>query len=205
MLTTPGLVRAIEGVAAQLAPIRDRLNEADSRLGDGDTGMTVSRMVEAVRAISAELPPADLGEALVQCGRACSKATGSSLGAVIAMALGAAGRSTREQASVDHIGVVNMLGGAALVIQERSGAKPGDKTVLDALLEIRDAFASARPSASLREEAVRAAGDALDKFRGRQAKLGRARMYGPKSVGLDDPGMLAVYLVLAATGSTGAA
>jgi len=204
MLTTPGLVQAIEGVASQLAPIRDQLNEADSRLGDGDTGMTVTRMVEAVRAISTELP-ADLGAALAQCGRACSKATGSSLGAVIAMALDAAGRSTREQVSVDHVGVANMLSAAAIVIQERSGATPGDKTVLDSLLGIRDACGSAGPSASLREEAVRAAGDALDKFRGRQAKLGRARMYGRKSVGLDDPGMLAVYLVLAATGSTGAA
>src|SRR5262249_61802531 len=137
MLTTPGLVQAIEDVAAQLAPIRDQLNEADSRLGDGDTGMTVSQMVEAVRAISTELP-VDPGAALVQCGRACSKATGSSLGAVIAMALGAAGRSTREQVSVDQVGVANMLNAAAVVIQERSGAMPGDKTVLDSLLGIRD-------------------------------------------------------------------
>jgi dihydroxyacetone kinase-like protein len=204
MLTTDGLTQAIERVATQLTPIRDRLNEADSRLGDGDTGMTVSRMVEAVLAISAELP-ADLGAALVQCGRACSKATGSSLGAVISMALSAAGRSTRERVSVDNIGVANMLSAATAVIQERSGATPGDKTVLDSLLGIRDACASVGPSASLREEAVRAARDALDKFRGREAKLGRARMYGPKSVGLDDPGMLAVYLVLAATDASDAA
>ena len=73
MLTTPVLVAAIDRVASRLAPIRDRLNEADSKLGDGDTGMTVARMVEAVRAISAELPAA-IGAALVQCGRACSRA-----------------------------------------------------------------------------------------------------------------------------------
>jgi dihydroxyacetone kinase-like protein len=204
MLTTAALVQAIDHLAAQLTPIRDRLNEADSTLGDGDTGMTVARMVEAVQAISAELPP-DVGAALVQCGRACSRATGSSLGAVIAMALTAAGRSARGQVAVDRASLANMLAAASAIIQERSGATPGDKTVLDSLLAIRDACASAGPGALLRELAVGAAGDALEKLRGREAKLGRARMYGPRSAGLDDPGMLAVHLVLKAAGAPGAA
>ena len=56
------------------------------------------------------------------------------------------------------------------------------------------------PSESLLDCAIDAAAVALEQFRGREAKLGRARMYGAKSVGLDDPGMLAVYLVLAAAG-----
>lgn len=204
MLTTPGLVEAIDHIAAELMPMRDRLNDADSKLGDGDTGMTVARMVEAVRAISGELP-ADIGAALVQCGRACSKATGSSLGAVIAMALTAAGRSARGHTAVDQAELAEMLSAAATVIQERSGARPGDKTVLDSLLAIRDACVSAGPSTSLRELAVSTASNALDKFRDREAKLGRARMYGSKSVGFDDPGMLAVYLVLKATCASGAA
>jgi len=199
MLTTAALAASIGRIAARLEELRDRLNDADSKLGDGDTGMTVARMIEAVQAAAAELP-ADVGAALAQCGRACSRATGSSLGAVVAMALTAAGRATRGRDAVDRAGQAAMLAAAAAIIQERSGATPGDKTVLDSLLAIREAFAGEERAASLRELAVAAAQGALTRFRGREAKLGRARMYGAKSAGLDVPGMLAVCLILEAAG-----
>ena len=199
MLTTAALKASIGRIAAQLPDLRERLNDADSKLGDGDTGMTVARMVEAVEAAAAELP-ADVGAALAQCGRACSRATGSSLGAVVAMALTAAGRATRGQDAVDRPGQAAMLAAAAAIIQDRSGATPGDKTVLDSLLAIQEAFAGEESATSLRELALEAAQGALAGFRGREAKLGRARMYGAKSAGLDDPGMLAVCLILEAAG-----
>jgi len=199
VLTTAALVESVGRIAGQREDIRDRLNDADSMLGDGDTGMTVARMIEAVQAETAELP-ADVGAALTQCGRACSRATGSSFGAVVAMALSAAGRSTRGQDAVDRAGQAQMLQAAVAIIQERSGAIPGDKTVLDSILAIHDAFAGAEPAGSLRDFAIDAAVTALEQFRGREAKLGRARMYGAKSVGLDDPGMLAVCVVLRAAG-----
>jgi dihydroxyacetone kinase len=199
MLTTAALVASIGRIAGTLQEIRDRLNDADSRLGDGDTGMTVARMIEALQAGAAELPP-DVGAALVQCGRACSRATGSSFGAVVAMALSAAGRATRGQEAVDRAGQAAMLAAAAAIIQERSGATPGDKTVLDSILAIQEALSGTATAASLRGVALDAAESALERFRGREARLGRARMYGAKSMGLDDPGMLAVCLILKAAG-----
>ena len=42
------------------------------------------------------------------------------------------------------------------------------------------------------ELADRAAADALDQFRHLPAKQGRARIFAEKSVGLDDPGQLAI-------------
>jgi len=177
MLTTAALVASIGRIAGTLQEIRDRLNDADSKLGDGDTGMTVARMIEALQAGAAELPP-DVGAALVQCGRACSRATGSSLGAVVAMALSAAGRVTRGQEAVDRAGQAAMLAAAAAIIQERSGATPGDKTVLDSILAIQEALSGAATAASLRGVALDAAESALERFRGREARLGRARMYG---------------------------
>jgi len=37
----------------------------------------------------------------------------------------------------------------------------------------------------------------MDEFRGKPNKLGRARMFAEKSVGMDDPGMLAFQRILA--------
>ena len=72
---------------------------------------------------------------------------------------------------------------------ERSGASAGDKTILDSLVAIRAALASG-------EDPLDAAQRALDEFRTRETKIGRARIYGAKSAGHDDPGMLAALLLL---------
>ena len=40
--------------------------------------------------------------------------------------------------------------------------------------------------------------EALDTFRDRKATIGRARIFAEKSVGLDDPGMLAMNRIVKA-------
>lgn len=195
MLTTSALAAAFARVDARIGDIRDRLNDADSKLGDGDTGMTVVSLVGALNGIAENLPK-DLGAALAQCGRACAQATGSSLGAVIAMAFNAAARTVKGTEGADAAAVTTMLAAACAIIEQRSGATPGDKSVLDSLAAIRDALAAIDATEAMDFVALTAAQRALEQFRGREAKLGRARMYGAKSIGLDDPGMLAAALVL---------
>jgi dihydroxyacetone kinase len=202
MLTATALAAAIARIEARIGDIRDRLNDADSKLGDGDTGMTVASLVAALRGDSDNLP-SDLGATLAQCGRACSQASGSSLAAVIAMAFNAAGRNAKGVEQADAIAVSTMLGAACEIIEQRSGATPGDKSVLDSLVAMRDAFASASANDAMDRVALTAARSALEAFRGREAKLGRARMYSTKSIGLDDPGMLAAVLVLEAATKRG--
>ena len=121
---------------------------------------------------------------LLGLGRETRRATGSSLGSVMGIGLSAAGRS-------GAVSVVEMLDAATSAIAERSGASPGDKTILDSLIAIRESAASGG-------DPIDAAQRALDAFRTREAKIGRARIYGAKSAGHDDPGMLAALLLLRA-------
>ncbi len=125
-----------------IAPIRDALNAADRRLGDGDTGMTVEQVVQAWSTVPPEAMP-DAGEALLALGRQTARATGSSLGSVLAMGLRAAGNAVRGQAALDRDGIVVALAAATDAIVARSGATIGDKTVLDAIDAIRAALAAA--------------------------------------------------------------
>ncbi|MCC7003342.1 MAG: dihydroxyacetone kinase subunit L [Gemmatimonadaceae bacterium] len=197
MLTTAAIIEGVVRMQAHHAAIRDALNEADRALGDGDTGMTVATIIGACDGVAAQLP-ADLGAALAELGRAASRASGSSLGAVLAMGLSAAGRTARGKDSAICADVCAMLDAATRVITERSGATPGDKTVLDSFLHIQQALASCVTHAPMLPPAITAARAALDLFRPRESRLGRARMYGSRSIGLDDPGMLAVALLLEA-------
>ncbi len=73
----------------------------------------------------------------------------------------------------------------------------GDKSVLDALDAVARAIDGIDDPAKMREAAAGATATAMDAFRGRPNKLGRARMFAEKSVGMDDPGMLAFQRILA--------
>jgi hypothetical protein len=182
-LTTVAIASAVRRIGGSIDTIRDRLNAADRILGDGDTGMTIASVVAAWAVASAREQP-DVASLLKELGRETRRATGSSLGSVLAIGLTAASKA-------DPASSVALLDAATAAIVERSGASPGDKTILDSLLAVRAAIADGR-------DVVDAAAKALDDFRPREAKLGRARVYGAKSAGHDDPGMLAAWLLLRA-------
>lgn len=182
--TATAIAEAVRRMHAHLDAIREELNAADRVMGDGDTGMTVASVVSAWHSALEVDRPDDVGALLQQLGRETRRATGSSLGSVLGIGLSAAGRS----GSTSAVGMIDAATGA---IAERSGASPGDKTILDSLVAIREALARDG-------SAVEAAQSALDAFRAREAKIGRARIYGADSAGHDDPGMLAAVLLLRA-------
>ena len=197
MLATEHLLRAVNRIHADIAGIRDTLNAADRRLGDGDTGMTIEQVVAAWQSLEADAME-DIGVAMVALGRETARATGSSLGSVLAIGLGAAGRAVRGHASLDRAGMITALAAARASIVARSGAAIGDKTILDSIAHIERALTTAADEADLYAVAMSATEEAVTEFRERTSRIGRARMYGEKSAGSDDPGMLAAVLLLRA-------
>lgn len=163
------------------------LNEADSRLGDGDTGGMLARVIGTMAEQNLS-GAADLGAALSLLARAAASATGSSLGTLLATALLTIARETKGQAEIDPAVLADLVGKARDAMMQRGGAKLGDKTVLDSM----DAAARALSGASNPAQAVAAAADeALAEFRDKPNRIGRARMFGDATIGVDDPGMLA--------------
>lgn len=194
-LTAADLHAGIARMHARVEPLRDALNAADRVLGDGDTGMTVAAVVEAWTSVPLD---GDAGAMLEALGRAGRRATGSSLGAVLATGLVAAGRQVAGQGALDAAALVVALDAATEAIVARSGASAGDKSILDSLLAVRDALATASSDATLASIALDAIERSLARCRDRPSRIGRARMYGEKGVGLDDPGMLAAQGLLRA-------
>ena len=203
MLTVAKIVDAVTSIEADITAIRDELNAADRSIGDGDTGMTVAQVVAAWSRITNELPP-DVGAALLTLGRETSRASGSSLASVLAIFFSGAGRSVIGKQALSRSDIVIALSAATKAVCERSGAVAGDKCVIDSLLAIERQLNTVDDSANLLSEAMLAAQRCLLDFRTRESKLGRARMYGAKSIGNDDPGMLAVWRLLSSSrGMTG--
>ena len=194
-LTTPALADGLQRIAAHMETVADELNSLDGQLGDGDLGVTMTRGGRALVDILPKLPP-DVGMALMACAQAMTKVSGSSYGTLLATGLLAAAKATRGRTEVPWSETAALLRTALEAMMTRGKASLGDKTVLDAL----DAAATAAEGKSDPGEILQAATAAveatLDRMRNMQAKIGRARIFGERSVGLDDPGMRAFRDVL---------
>ena len=189
-LTTAVLRDAIERIVAKLEMCADELNARDAVLGDGDLGVT---MLRGGRSVLAELPnlPDDIGMALLKCAQALTRLSGSTYGTLLATGLMSAAKTTKGQREVPWSEISSLLAYALDAMSQRSGGKLGDKTVLDALESVRAATDGLQDPATLAAAADQAVAAALDRFRGQPSRQGRARIFGDKSVGRDDPGMVA--------------
>jgi dihydroxyacetone kinase-like protein len=192
------LLAAIDRVAAAMERDFDELNTVDGALGDGDLGVTMTRGMRAIAEKKGELPD-DLGMALFQCAQAFTKSSGSSYGTLMATGLMSAAKTLKGQSSIEVDQVSALIAGARDKMQERGKAELGGKTVLDALDYVAKATDGAADVAQASADAV---DRALDDFRDKPATIGRARIFGEKSIGMDDPGMLAMQrIVRAAAGA----
>ncbi len=194
-LTTATLRNALTRVAAEMESCSDELNALDAQLGDGDLGVT---MVRGARAVAAELPnlPDDVGMALLKCAQAFTKLSGSTYGTLLATGLMSAAKATKGRTEVPWPEVSSLLAGALQAMAQRSGGKLGDKTVLDALEAVRGATEGIGEPAALVTAADRAIRECLERFRPLPARQGRARIFGGKSMGQDDPGMVAFQRIV---------
>ena len=188
-IDTAALAIGIARVKARMATLEQDLNEADAKLGDGDTGGMLARVVDRLAAVEIA-PGGDVGETFATLARAAAGATGSSLGTLLATGLLTIAKQTRGEREVpwDRLGA--LLAAARDAMMARGGAKLGDKTVLDAIDGAARAAEGGGPGTPA-ERALAGAAAALESLRGEPCKIGRARMFAEKSIGSDDPGMLA--------------
>jgi dihydroxyacetone kinase-like protein len=173
----------------------DALNTLDGQLGDGDLGVT---MVRGGREVNKALPtlPADVGMALMACAQAFTRASGSSYGTLLATALLSAAKATKGRTEVPWTEVPALLDGAVAAMMARGKASLGDKTVLDTLNAAIRAIEGMDDPAKMLAAATAAVDATLERMRGEPAKIGRARIFADRSIGLDDPGQMAFREIL---------
>ncbi|MEM8728748.1 MAG: dihydroxyacetone kinase subunit L [Pseudomonadota bacterium] len=197
-ITKAMLLSAMDRIAAAMDRQFDALNSADGALGDGDLGVTMTRGMRAIQDLKADLPD-DMGQILLACAQAFTKSSGSSYGTLMATGLMSAAKAVKGQQEIEPEDLPGLIAGARDKMQARGKAELGGKTVLDSLDYLARALAGAEAGVENKAAAAAQAVDqALDDFRDKPATVGRARIFGDKSIGLDDPGMLAMQSVVRA-------
>jgi dihydroxyacetone kinase-like protein len=196
-LTVETLRQAITRLTAAMERDFDTLNAADGALGDGDLGVTMTRGMRAITELSPTLPD-DLGQALLACAQAFTKTSGSSYGTLMATGLMAMAKTLRGKVSVEVTDLPALVAGARDAMQARGKAELGGKTVLDSLDAVARATATLTDADAMADAAALAVRQAQDDLRGKIATIGRARIFGEKTIGMDDPGMLAMTAIITA-------
>ncbi len=190
MISASALQSAARRANAAMAGLEQELNSADAKLGDGDTGGMLSRLIEHLAVVD-PVDGDDLGKVFGAYAQAAASATGSSLGTLFATALLAFGKATKGKTTLAASEFGSILGEARDAMLRRGQSQLGDKTVIDAIDAVSKATIGKADWESVAVAAREQSSMTLAAFRDQPCKIGRARMFGDKSRGLDDPGMLA--------------
>jgi dihydroxyacetone kinase-like protein len=193
------LRRATSTILARLETEHERLTGLDAQIGDGDLGIT---LIKAFRALDAgkDAWPDDLGMTFMAAAQAVSKASSSSFGTLLATSLMTAAKQTKGHTSVPWSEVPGLLEKAVEAMMARGKASLGDKTVLDAVIAASKAAAGSDEPAAMLAAMKAGTQSALDELRDQPNKIGRARIFAERTVGMDDPGMVAFAVLLDGVG-----
>ena len=197
MITTDSIKSAATKIAQLMEESADELNAADGLLGDGDLGITMVRGFREIIEVRDSLPD-DVGMALFQCAKAFTKSSGSSYGTLLATGLISVAKKKKGQQEIQVEEISALLNDALDAMKQRGKAELGDKTVLDVIAASSQAAKDQSDGSSVLKAINDAVTSTIDEFRSRQSKIGRARIFSEKSIGLDDPGMLAFRKMLEA-------
>ncbi len=190
MISTTSIQSGVKLIAKSMEQSADELNTADGQLGDGDLGVTMIQGFRNILEILDSLPE-DIGMAIYACAKAFTKSSGSSYGTLMATGMMAVAKVKKGQKKIEVEEVSQLFDIALEAMQKRGKANLGDKTVLDVIAAARDAAKNQSDWLKMLHKINHTINDTIEHFQNRQSQVGRARIFGEKSIGLDDPGMLA--------------
>ena len=193
---------AVKRVAEALQSNSDYLTSLDQAMGDGDTGITTNKVGLALEAYLAEADSEDLGKFFMTAGMKINSAAPSTMGTLLATTLMRAGKEVKGRKELDGPALAAMLYAADQGIQDRGKAKPGDKTIVDALHPAAQAFGEAIDQQESLEMASKimlaAAESGLQTVTPLQSRIGRASWVGERTKGQVDPGCATLIVIFKA-------
>jgi phosphoenolpyruvate---glycerone phosphotransferase subunit DhaL len=173
---------------------RDRLNDLDRALGDGDHGSTIARGAQAAIDGLRSGSFSSVNQVFSTVGRAMMTSMGGASGMLFGLFFRSAERAP-ETETLDRATLCGLFDRGLEDLRARTKAQPGDKTMFDALVpaltslreskdDLKSALDLAASSAAL---GARNTAELLPKF-------GRAKTLGERARGTPDPGATSVAL-----------
>ena len=192
-MTKAEFAARLKHACAAVTAVEAELTEIDSKFGDADHGLTMTKIAGA---ISDAVDGADGGiqSMLDDAAMAVMSLNGGSAVPLWNTWLDGMQEDAPEGEEIDIEGIKAIFARAFEEIDDMSGAKVGDKTMLDALIPASEAIAAyAGDSADeLFAAAAKAAAEGAENSKNFVSKFGRAKSYGEKTIGTPDAGAMSM-------------
>ena len=188
----------IVSVSHKMIASKDRLTQADKAIGDGDHGIGMARGFENVLKRVEGQEFSSLEALFKTVGMALLTSIGGAAGAVFGTLFRGAAENLKGQDVLTAEVLSRMLQDGLKAVKDRGHAKPGDKTMVDALepaaVEARNQEAA--PLDVALAAIAEAARLGLEKTKEMVAAVGKAKTLGERSLGHPDPGAVSMSLIL---------
>jgi dihydroxyacetone kinase-like protein len=196
---TAAVLDAVDAIADRIDAETDHLTDLDSAVGDADHGANMSRGFAAARDQTEDMDDASPADAVKTVGTALISevggASGPLYGGSIMKASAALAEGLTEEATIEFAETY------LETVQDRGDARPGDKTMVDALVPAVHTYRKSieeddLPPLTALSKAVDAAERGVNYTVPLRARKGRASYLGWRSVGHQDPGATSTLYIL---------
>ncbi|BAK44331.1 DAK2 domain-containing protein [Eggerthella sp. YY7918] len=190
--------RMLSTSAQLLLDEADALSAIDSKFGDGDHGITITKIAKVVQdAVATWDDDQSIKDFLDDTGMAAMAVRGGSAGPLYGTMISGLGvelGDDENELSADA--ARRMFAGCLAEMRDITNAQVGDKTMMDALVPaVEAAQACTDDDAAAVFAAAAAAAEAGAKAsEGFASKFGRARSYGEQTIGTPDAGAVSTSL-----------
>ncbi|UYH51931.1 dihydroxyacetone kinase family protein [Candidatus Kirkpatrickella diaphorinae] len=193
------VARVMTAIAQALAAAEAELGRIDAQTGDGDHGQGMARGSDAAAKAARAAAHAGGGArtVLAIAADAWADRAGGTSGALWGAGLHAFSTKLSDEKQATAHEMARGVMEARDVIMRLGGAKPGDKTLIDALDPLATSLAAETQDdpATNWERGAAAAQREAEVTRLLQARRGRSRTHGERSIGHPDAGALSLALV----------
>ncbi len=175
MLLSADIVRVLREAAVKMQENHVKeIRDLDAEIGDGDLGITVQKGFKAVEELLSSTDEHDISRILKDVGMVFSEANPSTFSAFFATAFRKASAVVKGKESVDISDLSMMFKSAVQGITKLGKAKPGDKTILDALIPASEEFEKRADKGGSIKNAFKAASEAAEKAAAEKAAAEKA-------------------------------
>jgi dihydroxyacetone kinase-like protein len=195
-----GLVGVMRSAADKVRGAVEMLGQLDSAVGDGDHGVAMGNAMKAL-VNGIDECGGDTNQALLNSVAMCvmnidAGSTGPLMGSLFMGMAGAIG----DAPEVDAAALAGMFEAGLAQLQTITTAKVGDKTMMDALVPAVEALRTGADAgddvAGALDKAAAAAEAGAESTKEMQARFGKAKNIGERSIGHMDPGAVSMSILL---------
>ena len=193
MLTKMEFAARLKNACLTVIAAEAELTEIDAKFGDADHGFTMAKVCNAIIA-AMEDSDGGIQTLLDDAAMAVMSINGGSAVPLWNTWLDGMQEGAPDAEEVDVPGIQAIFARAFEELDEMSGAKVGDKTMMDALIPASEAIAAyeGTSEAELFTLAAAAAAAGAENSKNFPSKFGRARSYGTKTIGTPDAGAVSM-------------